>query len=293
MTSPRPGRGTGGRPVPAPTTTGEPIRLSGSGVDMLLSCPRRWFLERRGGGTQAATEYSAVGNLVHRLAQSASRGETDLAGLRREFEAAWAEVPAGPAWRDTARRERVWSMVEAWWRWQSDRPVDQLVGVEVPFHCELDVVGADGRPERVLLTGVVDRLELVDGSLVVVDYKTGHRPTGRQVETLGQLGVYQAAVRAGAFDEVTAGATRRPGKAVAVYLDGGEGTPQAKALVQPSIVDVPAPDGIEVGAAPDWVTSALAEAARIVRDEDFSARRGVHCRGCRFATDCTVKGGHR
>lgn len=275
------------------TATGEPIRLSGSGVDMLLSCPRRWFLERRAGGTQAATEYSAVGNLVHRLAQGASRGETDLAGLRREFEAAWAEVPAGPAWRDTARRERVWSMVEAWWHWQSDRPVDQLVGVEVPFNCELDVVGADGRPERVQLTGVVDRLEMVDGSLVVVDYKTGHRPTARQVETLGQLGVYQAAVRAGAFDEVTAGATRRPGKAVAVYLDGGEGTPQAKALVQPSIVDVPAPGGIEVGAAPDWVTAALAEAARIVRDEDFSARRGVHCRGCRFAADCTVKGGHR
>lgn len=275
------------------TATGEPIRLSGSGVDSLLDCPRRWFLERRAGGTQTATEYSAIGNLVHRLAQGASRGETDLGGLRRQFEAAWAEVPAGPAWRDNARRERVWSMVEAWWLWHADRPVDQLVGVEVPFHCELDVVGAGGRPERVLLTGVVDRLEMVDDSLVVVDYKTGHRPTARQVETLGQLGVYQAAVRAGAFDEVTGGATRRPGKAVALYLDSGEGTSQAKALVQPSIVDVPTPDGIDVGVAPDWVTASLAEAARIVRDEDFSARRGVHCRGCRFAADCTVQGGRR
>lgn len=275
------------------TPVGEPIRLTGSSVDALRQCPRRWFLERRAGGSLATTEQSAAGNLVHRLAQGASRGETDLAGLRRQFEEAWAEVPAGPAWRNDARRERVWSMVEAWWLWQSDRPADQLVGVEVPFHCELDVLGPDGRPERVLLTGVVDRLEMVDGSLVVVDYKTGRRATAREVDLLGQLGVYQAAVRAGAFDEATGGATRRPGKALAVYLDAGEGRAQAKGLAQPSIVDVPVPEGVDVGAAPDWVTAALGQAAGIVRDETFSARRGTHCRGCRFAADCSAKGARR
>ena len=110
---------------------------------------------------------------------------------------------------------------------------------------------------------------------------------------MGQLGVYQAAARAGAFDEVTGGRTRRPGKALAVYLDAGQGTPGAKTLVQPSIIDVPAPEGLDPGRAPDWVTAALGEAAAIVRDEEFSARRGALCRGCRFAGDCTADGGVR
>ncbi|SDB85955.1 Superfamily I DNA or RNA helicase [Raineyella antarctica] len=277
---------------PEPLTgADEPIRLSGSSVDMLRTCPRRWFLERRAGGARTVSEHSAVGNLVHRLAQESSRGETDLPGLRARFDAAWGEVPAGPAWRDAARKERVWSMVEAWWTWQADRPADQLVGVEVPFSCELEVVRPDGLPDRVLLTGVVDRLELVDDSLVVVDYKTGRRATAREVETMGQLGAYQAAVLAGSFDDVTGQAIRRPGKALAVYLDAGEGTPKAKDLIQPSVIDVPVPEGIDVGPAADWVTAALGEAAQIVRNEEFSARRGTHCRGCLFAADCTVRGG--
>lgn len=234
-----------------------------------------------------------IGNLVHRLAQQGSRPGTDLAELRADFDRSWDEVPTGPAWRDQARRERVWTMVEAWWQWQAGRPADQLVGAEVPFRCELDVELPDGRTDRVLLTGVVDRLEMIDDSLVVVDYKTGRRASAREVATLGQLGVYQAAVRAGAFDAVTEGRTRRPGKALAVYLDAGAGTPSAKEIVQPSLDDVPVPEGIEVGNAPDWVLAALGEAARIVRDEDFVARRGAHCRGCRFAADCPERGGRR
>lgn len=276
-----------------PTSATDPIRLSGSSVDQLRSCPRKWFLENRAGGRSGATEQSIVGILVHRLAQSASRAELDLAGLRREFEAAWQAVPTGPPWRAEARRERVWSMVEAWWHWHRDRPDDQLVGVEVPFRCEVDVVAPDGRADRVLINGVVDRLELVDDSLVVVDYKTGLRPSAREVAQLGQLGVYQLAVRAGAFDEVTGGRTRRPGKALAVYLDAGKGTPAAKTLVQPSILDAPAPDEVDLGPAPDWVTAALGEAAAIVRDEQFAARRGPHCRGCRFSADCTTGEGWR
>ncbi len=275
------------------TAPGEPIRLSGSSVDALRSCPRLWFLGRRAGGAPPSSEHSMIGNLVHRLAQLGSRPGTDLAELRADFDRSWDEVPTGPAWRDQARRERVWSMVEAWWQWQAGRPADRLVGAEVPFRCELDVELPDGRTDRVLLTGVVDRLEMIDDSLVVVDYKTGRRASAREVATLGQLGVYQAAVRAGAFDAVTEGRTRRPGKALAVYLDAGAGTPSAKEVVQPSLDDVPVPEGVEVGNAPDWVLAALGEAARIVRDEDFVARRGAHCRGCRFAADCPERGGRR
>lgn len=283
-------RTSGDRPLVA---LHEPVRLSGSSVDDLRSCPRRWFLERRAGGALAASEPSTVGNLVHRLAQLAVTEQLDPAGLREAFDAAWPDVPSGPAWRTEARRERVWSMVAAWWDWQAERPAAHVVGVEVPFRCELDVSRSDGRPERVLLTGVVDRLEIVDDQLVVVDYKTGRPRTAKEVQLMGQLGVYQAAARAGAFDEVTGGRTRRPGKALAVYLDAGQGTPAAKTLVQPSILEVPAPEGTDPGLAPDWITAALGEAAAIVRDEEFTARRGNLCRGCRFAVDCTADGGIR
>ncbi|WP_194793136.1 RecB family exonuclease [Raineyella fluvialis] len=234
-----------------------------------------------------------MGTLIHELARRASAGEVGPEGLRAAFDEAWAALPAGPAWRQDARRERAWSMVQAWSGWDADRPRDQLVGVEVPFRCDLTVELPDGRPETVTLRGVVDRLELVDDTLVVVDYKTGRKATAGQVQTLGQLGVYQLAVRAGAFDELIGAAVHRPGKALAVYLDAGEGAARAATLVQPSLDDVPVPDGIDVGSAPDWASAAVAEAARIVRDEDFVARRGSHCRGCPFATDCPPRGARR
>ncbi len=268
-----------------------PVVLSPSGVDALRRCPRRWFLERRAGAAGPATEAAAVGTLVHDLARRASQGEIAPEQLRDAFEEAWGAVSAGPAWRQETRRERVWSMLEAWRAWDAERPAGALVGVEVPFHCELAVGLPDGRTDRVELHGIVDRLESLDGRLVVVDYKTGRRATAREVETLGQLGVYQLAVRAGAFDEVIGEARHRPGAALAVYLDAGEGTPRAATLGQPSLDDVPVPDGLDIGAARDWATAAVAEAVRIVRDEDFDARRGSHCRGCPFDGDCPQKGG--
>lgn len=269
-----------------------PVALSPSGVDALRRCPRRWFLERRAGATAPATEAASIGSLVHDLARRASQGEIPPGQLRGAFDEAWSAIATGPRWRQEARRERAWSMLEAWRAWDTERPAGALVGVEVPFHCELAVDLPDGRTDRVELHGIVDRLESIDGRLVVVDYKTGRRATAREVETLGQLGVYQLAVRAGAFDEVTGGALHRPGAALAVYLDAGEGTPRAVTLGQPSLDDVPAPAGLDVGAAPDWASAAVAEAVRIIRDEDFEARRGSHCRGCPFDGDCPQKGGH-
>lgn len=286
-------RGTTRRPEPL-VPSDQPVVLSPSWVDALRRCPRRWFLERRAGAAEATTEAATVGTLVHELARRASLGEIGPGQLRAAFDEAWVAVATGPAWRQDARRERVWSMVEAWRAWDADRPAGALVGAEVGFRCELPVELPDGRTDRVQVRGTVDRLELIDGRPVVVDYKTGRKATAGQVATLGQLGVYQLAVRAGAFDEVTGGAHHRPGAALAVYLDAGEGDPRAATLGQPSLDDVPVPDrlpdDLDLGAAPDWASAAVAEAARIVRDEDFRARRGTHCRGCPFSAECPLRG---
>lgn len=275
----------------------QPVVLSPSGVDALRRCPRRWFLERRGGATGTTGEAAAVGTLVHELARRVSQREIAPGQLRDAFDEAWAAITAGPAWRQDARRERVWSMVEAWRSWDAGRPEGTLVGVEAGFRCDLPVELPDGRSDRVEVHGKVDRLEMIDGRPVVVDYKTGRKATAGQVATLGQLGVYQLAVRAGAFDELTGGAHHRPGAALAVYLDAGAGDPRAATLSQPSLDDVPVPeklpDGLDLGTAPDWATAAVAEAVRIVRDEDFRARHGAHCRGCPFSAECPPRGARR
>jgi hypothetical protein len=118
----------------------------------------------------------------------------------------------------------------------------------------------------------------------------------------------------GAFEHV-AGPGARPGGAELVYLrlpDGSTSFPRV--FGQPSLDDVPFPLsalGIELpepdeegpteegpdqeGLAerrvsqPTWVHRRLAEAAQVIRSEDFVARVGSGCRYCPFRGSCPAQ----
>ncbi|HEY4615004.1 MAG TPA: PD-(D/E)XK nuclease family protein, partial [Citricoccus sp.] len=90
-----------------------------------------------------------------------------------------------------------------------------LVGVEHRFHQELERGGL-----RVLINGSIDRLERdADGRPVIVDLKTGRRePSKAELLQLPQLGVYQAAVAAGAVADQDLELATEPGGAALVQL---------------------------------------------------------------------------
>ncbi len=191
-------------------TSAEPLQLGLEGMprrlfactpsrlQTWLDCPRRYrmtYVERPGGPRGQAWAHTTVGAAVHvALARwwSAPRERRSPAGARTLLELAWPQhgtVPDGFA--DAAQsarwRQRAADMVERYAATLD--PDDEPLGVERTVHT---------RTDGLVLSGRVDRIDLRDGELVVVDYKTGQRPpTGDDAGRSLALALYAlAAARA-------------------------------------------------------------------------------------------------
>ncbi len=128
-----------------------------------------------------------------------------------------------------------------------------------------------------------------DGKLVIVDYKTGRVPRDlkSRVPQHPQLGgLYQlAATHGGAFADLID--TREVGGAAElVYLSAGDGYPTV--ATQASLAEQPHLGEADQGY-PSWADEQVARAARIVRSENFVARRCTSCSYCPFRSSCPVQ----
>ena len=284
-------------PVASP---GDPVRLSGSQLDRVLGCPRQWFLARQAQGESVRSTAASFGSIIHVLAEHGASGVADPRDLAGHLESVWNQLTFDANWLSAVERVEAESALERFATWQEARAGQQLLGTEVSFATQLDVGS-----ERIHLTGTADRVERdPDGRIRIVDFKTAKTPpTGTEVARQDQLGVYQLAVQQGAFADVT-GPDARPGGAELVYLrlSEGQGT-YPRVFQQASLDDVPFP-GLPMGPTgpphqagepgpPTWVHERLAEAARIIRDEQFEARPSSRCRYCVFRTSCPAQSAGR
>ena len=189
----------------------EPVRVSPSTVDTLVSCPLRWLIERHG-GQDAAELASVTGTLVHALVQSAAEG-ADAEQLRKTLDQAWESVDAGAPWFSRRERQRVERMLDAFLAWLGQSR-GELTQVDVERDLDLTVPGPEGGPQ-LRLRGRVDRLETDEhGKPVIIDVKTGKTPVSKDdAEQHPQLAVYQLAAALGAFGEQDA-----PGGARLLYV---------------------------------------------------------------------------
>ena len=265
----------------------DPVRLSGSQLAGILACPRQWFLSRQAAAESARSAAASFGSVVHVLTDHAARSGAELDELTGHLEPVWRQLKFDANWLSAVERVEAESALERFVAWQQDRPGQRLLGTEVAFRCEIDL-GED----RVQLTGSADRVERdPDGRIRIVDFKTAKTmPTAAEVAQHDQLGVYQLAVRQGAFAAV-AGEDARPGGAELVYLrlTDGDGS-RPRVLHQASLDDVPFPgDAADRTAEATWVHGRLAEAAAIVRAERHEARIGPACRYCPFRGSCPAQ----
>jgi RecB family exonuclease len=90
-----------------------------------------------------------------------------------------------------------------------------------------------------------------------------------------QLGAYQAAVEAGAFDEFGT----EPGGAALVQLGGD--TREAKEQAQPALADVDDPG---------WARALVRRTADTMAAQTFSAVANSRCRVCPVQSACPVSG---
>lgn len=270
----------GPRPVATP---GEPVSLSGSAIQTLLECPRRWFLARAARADTVRSASQSLGSVIHAMAQHAQQHGLGRDDLHGELDRVWDDIPFEAEWLFASQRVEAEAALERFLRWSTGR-CDEVVGVEVPFDVIIPV--AD---DAVRVRGSIDRLERdAAGRLRIIDFKTSRRaPSAKSVAAHDQLGVYQLAARHGAFEQLVPG-ERRLASAELVHLRvDKDGLPTV--CTQPSLDEQPHLAAEAGCTAETWVHDHLATAVRIVRSEQFVAVACDGCRWCPFGSGCPAR----
>src|SRR3954451_9068043 len=229
-------------------------------------CPRAWFLDREVHAQGVSTSSQGFGSVVHALAEAVATGEVpaEVDALVARLDTVWRSLPFDAEWQRDREYRAAGELLARFLRWHHGNERD-LVGAEVEF--------AVDHGDDVVLRGRADRLERdADGRLVVVDLKTSKAPPkDKDLGSEPQLGVYQLAVREGAF------AVEHPGPPGGAELVQLRQTNRGKVKVQPQ----PALDPT-----PGWADELVTGVARDIRAESFVARPNDLCDRCAYRTSC-------
>lgn len=206
------------QPAPMPSPEQRKVVLSVTGLDRLRADPYQFYAAsilrlRELDALDAEPSPAWQGNLAHKILEDWHRTGRALAELAGEK---LAEMNPHPLTR-ALWRPRLLKALE----WVAERIAADPGRTPVLFEepGELDWRG-------VTLRGKIDRLDrLADGTLAVVDYKTGRPPTGAQVQQgyAMQLGTLGLMVEAGAFGGLAGTPSRFEYWSLARNKDGGFG----------------------------------------------------------------------
>lgn len=256
-----------------------PWAFSHSQLRTYLECPARYAFEQLYripvDGTRAYFEY---GTLMHAAFESyvTTRRQARAAGLREPgyealeaaFRAAWqaAEFPDRVGAGHYAARAQ--DELRAFY----DREVEGLsraVALEISFTMELDP--RDGSPP-VRVRGAIDRIDRhPDGTIEVIDYKTGGARSQTSVDADEQLSTYALALREGAVrDPVTGTGLGTPGKLTLYFTSAGVSLSTRRSREQL-----------------DAHRDAILATARRIRSGDFAATPSAkECGRCDYRRTC-------
>ncbi|WP_110241770.1 ATP-dependent helicase [Nocardioides gilvus] len=258
----------------------EPVRLSASTVTSVATCPAQWFLEREAGGSTFSGQAAAFGNLVHKLAEHVAAGEladAEVDDLMAMVDGVWDRLPFRTPWSREKERVEARSAIERFLTHHRSPAARTVLGTEASFSFISTL--PDG--SEVALRGFADRIEMdAEGKIVVVDLKTGKStPTDKSLGEHPQLGIYQYAVNQGAFAEIV-GPDKESGGAELWQL---RKSPTGRPKVQVQAPQKPDEQG--------WVLAErqLAQTVAVIRNEEFVATPGDHCRFCSFRALCPAK----
>lgn len=229
-------------PNPKPPLAARPDALSVTRIETWVRDPYAIYAERILGLTPIdplgnIPGFAERGTIVHEALDRFSKiwnGVADEAALMRLHEI--GQELFDEEMRDFPDQRALWwprfqRIAKAYLNWERDRnPAPLVRHSELYARLEMKI---DGLPFT--LSGALDRLdELADGTLSIVDFKTGEPPSAKQVKSglNAQLALEVAMQRSGAFDFI------RPlsGKSVSVLgwvkLDGKTEKAELKSAVQ-------------------------------------------------------------
>jgi len=250
---------------------GEPVVVTPSTMESALRCSLRWLLERHGGKAPESIA-QGVGNLVHAAAMLADDVIVDRAALMEYVNERFDVIELAARWLAPREQHKAEQMVDKLVRWIAVNP-RRLLAIERDFLVR--VTDDEARP--IDLKGRVDRLEVDDqGRLVVIDLKTGASTvaTAQELPEHPQLGAYQVAVEAGAFEEGS-----ESGGAALVQLGGDRR--DAREQIQEALGAVENPE---------WASEMVRKTGATMAASTFVAKANDKCRVCPVRPSCPVSG---
>jgi superfamily I DNA/RNA helicase/RecB family exonuclease len=244
---------------------GGSVHISPSRVESFAKCGLRWLLEAAVGAGAASTAQH-LGVVIHAAAALAADGADD-GEVAKYVDELWQHLDFGSPWYSTKQRAQAEVMVRKFLDWHRRNP-RELIAVEQKLEAEIG---------DITITGRVDRLERdEDGTAIVVDLKTGTRPSDGDLDRNPQLGVYQLAVLLGAFEEL--GLTE-PGGAELVHVGKAALAASVRVQAQGALRDDPDPH---------WARKLVETVAEGMAGPVFTATANPGCRVCPVASCCPV-----
>jgi DNA helicase-2/ATP-dependent DNA helicase PcrA len=244
-----------------PVLDGLQTRLSASAVDTYERCglqfklDRDWRLSAR---PAAAMQYGAA---IHRILKTyfdsvnLGRAKTDEE-LIELFRLDLAEAKIQETYQHELYEQQGIAQLRAFLASARSLPPPQVLHTEQPFEIRVGPTSVVGRIDR------IDRRP--DGSVAIIDYKTGNARDQEDADESLQLSLY--AIAAQEKWEYTVGAL--------IFYNLGENVPIATTRTEPQLL-----------AARHRVEAA----AQGIADGKFEAQPGMHCNFCAYRSLCPVK----
>jgi ATP-dependent helicase/nuclease subunit B len=189
------------RPQPCPSAELRAKPISVTALDRLRSDPYQYYASailalRELRGLDAEPDAAWQGELAHAILQDWHEGKGSLSDLAaRRLQAMSAHPLMRALWRPRLLKALQWVELEL-----ARQPGREPIRWEKKGKMEVRGITVHGRADR------IDRLP--DGTLAVVDYKTGHAPSKKEVAAgyALQLGTIGLILRDGAFDGLSGAA---------------------------------------------------------------------------------------
>ncbi len=246
---------------------GQSVFVSPSGLQSFEDCGVKWFLEKNGARDGDSTA-QLLGTAIHALARMAAQDSTlTLDGAIEKLTKSWSIVDQNVGWFKAAQLGEARAMLERFFDWHRENK-RQIVAVEEPFKVEIG---------RAIISGSVDRLEISDGALHVVDLKTGATAVSiKEGMEHKQLAAYQLAVMEGGFAAVTDVTTS--GGAELLFVGGDR--KEAALRSQPTVDR-------------DVIVAQIESAAEGMSSNEFNAILNKNCRTCSVKLICPLQSNGR
>lgn len=246
-------------------------RLSPSRASDFKQCPQLFKFRAIDKLPEPATIYQARGTTAHLALQrlfDLPAADRDAAALYDLFRSAWVEIRDDeyPELFNSVDEERAWGL-------ESLELLANYFAIEDPssfdpLECELDMTEElDG----ITIRGILDRMEEVDGKLIITDYKTGKAPPERYaIPAFFALKIYGLLIR------------RRTGR-----------TPDALRLMYlngPTVYTIEVNDR-QLDAMDRQLRALWSAIERALQREEFPPRPSRLCDWCSFQEFCPAFGG--